>query len=70
MGAARFNPVAGFAQDGWRFRTVFIVGILGVAGLANNQFRAARLALDKGLFDDARAHISNCLKAWPSILTT
>jgi len=34
MGASRFNPVARFAQGGWRFRTVFIVGILGIAGLA------------------------------------
>jgi len=70
MGASRFNPVARFAQGGWRFRTVFIVGILGIAGLANNQFHAPQAALDKGQIVDAGAHISHCLRAWPSILTT
>src|SRR5437867_7994856 len=75
MGASRFNPVARFAQGGWRFRTVFVAGILGFVGLsgwigihlwANYQFRAARDALAKGLFADARAHVRQCLKAWPS----
>jgi len=75
MGASRFNPVARFAHGGWRFRTVSIVVLLGFVGLcgwvgihlwADYQFRAARAALDKSLFVDARAHVHQCLKAWPN----
>jgi len=49
-----------------------IVGLVGLGGWfgahlwANSQFRAARAALDKGLFDDARAHVRQCLKVWPA----
>jgi tetratricopeptide (TPR) repeat protein len=69
------HPAFRFAQGRWLFRTVWALGILefvalcgwvGVHLWAHYQFRAARTALEKGDFADARAHLRHCLKAWPS----
>jgi Tfp pilus assembly protein PilF len=74
MFASRLNPISRFVRGGWRFRTVFAMGILVLVGLcgwagvyqwANYHLQAARTAFEKGLFAEASAHVRLCLDARP-----